>query len=77
MMSSGNFPSSSSSVVAVNGKKQRLAGSQPGSPCSSSPIRDPCPVTHAHMHTGASHWTSPAMEILEQDTVLVIQPPKP
>lgn len=58
MMSSGNFPSSSSSVVAVGGEEQRglasgslsrypfpstLVGSQPGSSCSSSPIRPPVP----------------------------------
>lgn len=89
MMSSGNFPSSSSSVVAVDGEEQRglapgslsrypfpstLVGSQPGSFYSASPLRSPCP--HTHTHTLPSGQL-PAMEIPEQDTVLVTQPPKP
>lgn len=88
MISSGNFPSSSSSVVAVGREEQRglapgslsrypvpstLVGSQPGSSCSSSPLRPP---VHTHTHTLPSGQL-PAMEIPEQDTVLVTQPPKP
>lgn len=72
MMSSVNFPSSSSSVVAVGGKSREV-GRLSDSSCSSSPRSS----THTRVHThtpSADIWLP---EIPEQDTVLVTQPPKP
>lgn len=63
MMSSVNFPSSSSSVVAVDGEEQRgwLEVSQ-AFPSNSSTARSPCPFTCPHtltsQQTSACHGDS-------------------
>lgn len=70
MMSSVNFPSSSSSVVAVGGGEQRgwLGPAAPSPPA-------PRPFTRAHPQPRSRQLPAPARP--EQDTVLVTRPPEP
>lgn len=77
MMSSVNFPSSSSSVAAVDGEQQRgwLRSARLTLQCQ--PHQVPLPLhTCAHTRWPPSGYL-PSMKIPEQNTVLVTQPLEP